>query len=524
MNLQFQLLLGFVTFLLTLTSGISLSANSTSTNLQSARGLKNYHQSLDPIIAPSSTLIPKISHNLVVSHPTPQRWMYHLQHELLPFWKLPKVRGETISGFQSVRCNDGSLLDRNHPCGEIKDNPWLMQDRQYVVSLSRQIYAYGVAFQMTGDTQYLEYAKAGVNYLRQNVFDREQGGTYAFWDNKSQSWEPAFEYRNPQELAYSLLGLGFYYYLTRDSEVLQDIIATKEFIFKTYYNSELDLLQWQLQDGNGRNALDKQLVAQLDQLNAYMLLLTPILPEPYQTEWKQDMIKLSNIMIDQFYSPQENLFLLSANSPKDQNIQQTDIDFGHTIKTMWMMRMIGLLTGESDLVSFVNENAPQVLERAYLPESGSWGSGITQGGDIDINKNWWVYAELNQFTASVALENPLLISYLPQTYSYWFNYFVDREYGEVWSGVNGLTNRPLNDVPKQWPWKNLYHSTEHTLVGYITASQLHGKPVSLYYAFEKKPSVDTIHPYFYQGKVDEIETISNQETVTIYRITFSDIR
>lgn len=274
----------------------------------------------------------------------------------------------------------------------------------------------------------------------------------------------------------------------------------------------------------GKKALDKKLVAQLDQLNAYMLLLTPILPEPYQTEWKQDMVKLSKIMIEQFYSPEENLFFLSANSPSDQDIQQTDVDFGHTIKAMWMMRMIGLLSGESSLVSFVNENGPKVLERAYLPESGSWGSGIERGGSIDIDKNWWVYAELNQFTASVALENPSLISYLPQTVSYWFNYFVDREYGEVWSGVNGSTNQPLNEMPKQWPWKNGYHSSEHALVGYITSSQLHGEPVSLYYAFKQMPSVDTIHPYFYRGTIDEIETINNQETTTIYRINFSDIR
>lgn len=524
MNLQFQLLLGFITFLLTLISGISSSANSTSTPPRSTKVLHNFHRSLTPTITPSLAKIFRISSNSVVPLPTDQRWMDHLQHEILPFWTLPTALGEPIGNFPSVRCNDGSLLDRNHPCPEIKDNPWLMMDRQYAVSLSRQIYVYGVAFQMTGDIQYLEYAKAGVDYLRQNAFDREQGGTYSFWDAESQSREPAFEYRNPQELAYALLGIGFYYYLTRDAEVLPDILKTKEFIFKTYYNSDLDLLQWQLQDGNGGKALDKKLVAQLDQLNAYMLLLTPILPEPYQTEWKQDMVKLSKIMIDQFYSPEENLFFLSANSPSDQDIQQTEVDFGHTIKAMWMMRMIGLLTSESSLVSFVNDKSPKVLERAYLPESGSWGFGIKRGGSIDIDKDWWIYAELDQFTASLALENPSLISYLPQTYSYWFNYFVDREYGEVWSGVNGLTNQPLNKMPKQWPWKNGYHSSEHTLVGYITASQLHGEPVSLYYAFKQMPSVDTIHPYFYQGTIDKIETISNQETATIYRINFSDIR
>jgi mannose/cellobiose epimerase-like protein (N-acyl-D-glucosamine 2-epimerase family) len=524
MNLRFQLLSGFAIFLLTLAPGFLSSTNSRSNTLQSWKVLHNFSQSLNPAITPSLAKPFSISSNSVDHLPTAQRWRHHLQHELLPFWALPTALGEPIGNFPSVRCNDGSLLDRNHPCPEIKNNSWLMMDRQYVVSLSRQIYTYGVAFQMTGDIQYLEYAKAGVDYLRQNAFDREQGGTYSFWNGESQSWEPAFEYRNSQELAYALLGISFYYYLTHDPEVLSDIIETKEFIFKNYYNSGHDLLQWQLQDGNGGNALDKRLVAQLDQLNTYMLLLTPILPEPYQTEWKEDMVKLSKVMISQFYSPEENLFFLSANVPSDQDIQQSKVDFGHTIKAMWMIRMIGLLTSESSLVSFVNENAPKVLERAYLSESGSWGSGIERGGSINIDKNWWVYNELNQFTASFALENSSLTFYLPQTINYWFTYFVDQEYGEVWSEVNGLTNQPLNKMPKQWPWKNGFHSFEHALVGYITASQLYGESVSLHYAFQEMPSIDMIHPYFYRGRIDKIETISNQDTSTIYEIHFSDIR
>jgi hypothetical protein len=229
-------------------------------------------------------------------------------------------------------------------------------------------------------------------------------------------------------------------------------------------------------------------------------------------------------MIDHFYSPQENLFFLFANSPKDQDLQQTGADFGHTIKAMWMLRMIGLICDEPSLVLFTNENGPKVLERAYLSDSGSWGSRVQAGGNIEIDKEYWIYAELDQFTASIALEKPSLVSYLASTYHYWFNHFVDQQYGEVWNGVNGLTNEPINDLPKQWSWKNGYHSFEHALVGYITSSQLSGESVVLYYAFKQQPSRATIHPYFYQGQINEMTTTTHRENETIYRITFSDIR
>jgi mannose/cellobiose epimerase-like protein (N-acyl-D-glucosamine 2-epimerase family) len=518
------LLPSLITSALTIPTGIVFPSSSTAAALPAKEVLRGSHQASVLALAPFSTKTARLSSDPRIRLPNSQRWLGHLQQELLPFWTLPTALGTPIGNFPSIRCNDGSLLDRSHPCSEIKDNAWLMLNRQYVVSLSRQIYTYGVAFHLTGDTQYLTYAKAGVNYLRQNAFDRKRGGAYAFWDGNSQSWGPAFESRNPQEQAYALLGISYYYYLTRDPEVLPDILALKTFIFKTYYSPDLNLLQWQLQDGDNGKALDKRLTAQLDQLNAYMLLLTPILPEPYQTEWKQDMIKLSKIMLTQFYSPKENLFFLSANSLSDQDIRQTDVDFGHTIKAMWMLREVGLVTRQQSLVSFVDEHGPRVLERAYLPASGSWGSGIRRGGDTNVNKEWWVYAELDQFAASLALDNPSFASYLPQTYRYWFNHFVDQCYGEVWSGVDGLTTRPLDEMPKQWPWKNGYHSFEHALVGYITASQLHREPVVLYYAFEHMPSVDTIHPYFYQGKIDEIKPITNRTRGTIYKITFSEIK
>ncbi|MEG4107973.1 AGE family epimerase/isomerase [Microcoleus sp. S13_C5] len=510
--IQFTITSLAVCFLCVLPFGSYFEVASWATN---ARQGYSPHQVILPLLTSTDHIPSQL--------PTAQRWLNHVQNELLPFWTMPTALGDPIGNFPSIRCNDGTLLDRSNPCPEIKDNSWLMMERNYVVSISRQIYGYGVAFHLTGDPKYLQYAKAGVDYLRHNSFDRKHGGTYAFWDGETKSWQPSLEYRNPQELAYSLLGISFYYYLTRDPEVLPDILAVKDYIFKTYYNPKLKALQWQLKDGDGGKALDKHLTAQLDQMNAYMVLITPLLPETYQAEWKQDLVTISNIMLEQFYSPNDNLFFYAANSPLDRDIQNTKVDFGHTIKAMWMIRMAGLLSGNQTLVKFAEKNGPKVLERAYLSKSGSWASEINQGGKVNINKDWWIYAELDQFTASLALENPSLAIYLPQTYDYWFNYFVDRKYGEVWTGVDGSTNKNLQELPKQWPWKNAYHSFEHALMGYITTCQFHQEPVVLYYAFKQMPSVNTIEPYFYKGKIDKIEPVTNQETDSLYRIKFSDI-
>ena len=453
--------------------------------------------------------------------PRAERWLAHVTDELMPFWTTEAALGNPVGAFPTTRCDDGSQIDRTNLCPEVARNPWLLASERTVVALSRQTYGYGVAFHMTGDAKYLEYMRAGVRYMRQNTIDRDRGGMFTRSEPGSGLWGPKTEWRNPQELAYSLLGLSFYYYLTRDPEVLPDLTAIKDYIVTTYYNPNLGVFQWLLEDNGSERALDKRLVAQLDQMNAYLVLLAPILPEPYGGEWKDTLRAISRFMIDHFYSPEENLFFLTANRPEDLDIRTAAADFGHTIKAMWMVRNAGLLNQETERVEWAETQGLRVLERAYMRESGSWAQGVLRGGAIDANKSWWSYAELDQFAASLALTKPGAAVYLPETYDYWFNYFVDRQHGEVWNGVEAATNGPIRQLPKAWAWKSAYHSLEHALVAYITTRRLHGEPLKLYYAFTATPAAELIRPYFYIGAIEGIEAVPGTPFTAV---TFRDVR
>lgn len=453
--------------------------------------------------------------------PTGDRWIQHLTSDLLPFWTVPAALGNPPGSFPSVRCDDGSLLDYKKPCAPIAGNSYLLTPAQYLVSVSRQTYGYGVAYHLTGDTKYLGYMKAGVDYIRQNAVDRTGGGMFTMFDLKSNTWGPRRELRNAQELGYGLLGLAMYYYLTRDDQVLPDILAIKNYIAGTYYNPALGTMQWTLQN-NGTERFDqKQLVADLDQMNTYLVLLTPILPEPQRTEWRQTLAQLVRSILGTFYSPGDHLFFTSANTPQDRNLAFSGVDFGHTSKALWMMRWTGLMLGDQGLVSFSEAAGRGLFDRAYLPEDGSWAEGVLPGGEIDKNKNWWVFAELDQFSGTLALGDPGTGRYLPQTAAYWFEHFVDPQYGEVWNGVNYQTNTPQRDYPKAWAWKSAYHSFEHVLVGYITAQYLRGQPAKLYYAFEKPVDQALIHPYYFPGAIQSVE-VTNDDAGNQYQgITFS---
>ena len=439
--------------------------------------------------------------------PTGDRWLAHLNDDLLPFWTMPPALGDPLGSFPSTRCDDGSLLDFNNPCPPIAGNGYLMTPAQYLVPLSRQTYGYGIAYHLTGNQTYLSYMKAGIDYLRQNLLD-PNGGMFEAKDLTAGTWGPDIRYRDPQQLGYGLLGMAFYYYLTRDQTVLPDILAVKNYIFDNYYNQSLGTVQWLLADNDGTSAQSRQLVADLDQMNTYLVLLTPILPEPYQTEWKQTLALDAHAIVGTFYSPGDNLFFLQADTPQDTDLTYTGVDVGHSSKALWMIRWAGLLTGDQGLVAFAEANGRRLLDRAYIPESdgsGSWAGGVQAGGAIDPNKTWWVYDELDQLSGSLALADVAAGQYLPQTTAYWFNYFVDHQYGEVWNGVNYPDNTPQRDYPKAWQWKSAYHDFEHTLVGYITSQWLLGQPATLYYAFNGTVNPDDIHPYYFSSTVDAID-------------------
>ncbi|MFB2979627.1 N-acyl-D-glucosamine 2-epimerase [Microseira sp. BLCC-F43] len=483
---------------------------------------------------------------IIADVPTGDRWLEHLKDDLLPFWEMQTALGDPIGNFPTYRCNDGSLYERENLCPELANpvNGIVKLERDYVRAKSRQIFAYGVAYHLTGKSKYLELAKAGVDYLREHAIKGKEGGAYTYFENGV--GKPDKDYRISQDMAYAVTGLGFYYYLTRDPEVLPDIIAVKDYIFDTYYDKEWDLLSWAHADyldyinPDGTKEFvhsdQRELVAQLDQVYGYMLLLTPTLPEldgngqPLRSKWEDDLVHLATIMSEQFYTPDKNIFWGAITTPTQQQLGTDHTDFGHSIKTLWLIYEIGKLTGHYELTAFAQEKAPLILEKAYL-EDGTWGRRINQYGQLETDKEWWILAELDQTAATFSLRDPSYAKYLPTTYAYWFKYMVDHKNGGIWHWVNARDNLPDIRYPKQHSWKNAFHSFEHDIVGYITGQAIHNLPTSLYFAFKEVPEKIELRPYIFAAKVEDINqpTIKGEKIEPIpgfiqTEVKFTDVR
>ncbi|MGR5169106.1 N-acylglucosamine 2-epimerase [Vibrio astriarenae] len=459
----------------------------------------------------SHTAIAQEQPNYSIMLPNGDAWLSHVERGLSPYWMAESAYGLPVGNFPTFRCDNGDVLDVTAPCDELASHSWIRAEfgRDYTRMKSRQIYAYGVRYHLTGDTKALELAKSGVDYLIQELRDKEHGGAISYRENGKAGLD--WRQRTSQDQAYAIVGLAFYYYLTRDPDVEQVLIEQQAFIFDQYRSDNNDQLLWVLKDSGDDKHVQRELVAQLDQINGYMLLVMPLLPEPYQKKWRDDLEWLTKQMIALYHDDEEWRFYGAIHHPAMMKINAKHNDFGHTIKAYWMTYLVGQALDNPKWQRFAETGMEKTLERAAFsyPKTnliGVLSDAEYQSIPFDEIYSWqskpysygvssWQWAELDQALMTLAMKqgkqlDPALVKQLFFTTTSFQQYWVDQQYGGV-----GLMPKSV----KQFHWGNGYHQFEHALVGYLSAQAWYQQPATLYYALPDNSDA-SLQPYYFNGK------------------------
>ncbi|MFI3177011.1 MAG: hypothetical protein R3Y67_05915 [Eubacteriales bacterium] len=450
----------------------------------------------------------------------PEDWMNHLRNDLLKYWDTEDAVRTEQGLFHTYRANDGSIMkaDGSNLSPEYiaalnnPDTQGLVEmNKNYIRAHSRQTYAYGIAFHMTGKKKYLELCRQGALALV-NAMDGNYG-MYVQADRTDGTWDQDRNARISQDLSYGLTGLGMYYLLTRDKGIMHKIIQVKDYIFQTYMDDSKGYLTW-LPKSLGDKEV--QIVAQLDQLYAYMLMVTPALPEPYQGIWKKDMKKICDILITQFYSQHYGFFWGVESSVSSMRLGSDHTDFGHSVKTFWVIQKIGELLGDPFYIEFARPKINNILKEAYIEEDGTWARRLlNEEGEIDKDKEWWILAELDQAAEILSIHDPYYYKYLNTTQKFWLETMVDHEHGEIWHMVSGEDHQPVLSYPKIHSWKTSLHSFEHVLFSYMTACRMCEEDITLYYAFsvDEKPCQESAKPYMFFANFLDYEIVVDHNKI-----------
>ncbi|MCM1261731.1 MAG: hypothetical protein NC313_03345 [Butyrivibrio sp.] len=460
-------------------------------------------------------------------------WKEHVVNDLMKFWDKPDATELNGGLFNTYRTNAGSNLPDNQElwpeefkqAASCSDTKGLVKpEYNYVRAHSRLTYAFGIAFHMAGDPHYLEICRKGALALSQAMDGNY--GMHVTQKKASGEWDNDYKLRTSQDLAYGLTGLGMYYFLTHDNTILHKIIQLKDYIFKVYMDDGKGYLTWYPKHTNDPEV---QIVAQLDQIYAYMLMLTPSLPEPYQSIWKKDMKKIVDILITQFYSEHYKFFWGVESKSTSMELGSDHTDFGHSVKTFWVIQKVGELLGDPFYIDFARPKIDNIIKSAYIEETGSWARRYDENGDLDTDKEWWILAELDQACEILSIHDPYYYRYLNNTHRYWFDKMVDKEHGEIWHMLDGKTDKPVIKYPKAHNWKTSLHSFEHALFGYMTASRIKNKEFELFYAIPEweRPSHRSFAPYMFFGNVlkysEEMRPEFMPDGNRIYKVKFNGL-
>jgi len=447
----------------------------------------------------------------------PDRWRTHLDEDLLPYWRMETAHGDPVGNFPTHRTMTGALAPET--------------DRRPRM-LARQTYAYAMSYLMTGDPELLRLAKAGVDWILEHVPDDRGGYHPVLREDGSPKPE---EEKWAQDAAYVNLGLGAYYFVTRDPEAEAAILAGRDLLFDadTYWDEP----HQRIRDGMSRDftsPVDQfgdggwELVAQLDPINAFMLLVQPVLSDPARREqFLDDLETLSQTMVDDFW--QDGIFW-GIHTNKGQ-LETRHVDFGHTLKAYWMVLQVDKRLEGNPFHDFVAEYAPQWVDQAYDGDFGRWGNRPTRGGGTDWNSSWWTYAEEDQIAATLTMGGGPFADELEQTAAHWIEDFVDdRAAKEVFDGVQrdgtpwGWSDRSTS---KCFEWKNGYHSVEHALVMYLFSSWRADEPAELWFAVPADRTDFEARPYFFAGR--ELDRTPGDafeidgRSLTPVRVRFTDL-
>lgn len=421
------------------------------------------------------------------------RWVQHWTEDIEPYWVTDVALGTPVGNYPTFRGMNGALQGSS---------------RRYPRMMGRQIFAYSAGYLMTGDPALLADAAAGVKWLREHAIDRDKGGCFAQLESDGSSVSGV---RTSQDLAYCMLGLAAWYYVTRDPAAETDLLAARDLLFSpggfwdASHSRVIDAL-----DADMTNEVDVEndggweLVAQLDQINAWMLLTQPVLSTPERrAQWLADLRTLGQTMVDRFF--QDDWFWgVSTNKGK---FGTKHVDFGHGMKSVWMLRAIDQRLPDHPFAELVARVAPKLLDRAWDEANGRWAKRPTSATAVEYGNDWWQAAEADQLAATLDMAGVSQEARLVETQAHWLSDYVDGKYPvrEVIPSVKRdgtpVYGWPPGDTAKCNEWKNGYHSSEHALILSIVGAWREGSEVALHFAVPDAQAADFIAtPYIFHGR------------------------
>lgn len=395
---------------------------------------------------------------------SPEYWQRQALVNMIPFWE--KTIDRKNGGFYTNIMFDGTI---DYTVGK------------YPRMISRIVYGFCVAYLLSGDEKYLQYAKHGMRYLIDYGWDKVNGGWHLYLNaNNEVVFEDEAEnliannYKNLFDQTYGNLGPVLYYFVTNNNEALQYVNRVHELLKQKAWDKKHGgyfaevAANWDLVSSK------KSFNAQIDTFSAYLLyyyLATK------QTKLKDEIKDLAKIVKTKMIDPKTSY--VGETFTGDWESVEDMLWVGHNLKTAWVLLRVANLTENNEYIKTAKQIAEIQMKENWDSKYYGWFFLFNRTPNVGFDtlypqkvelKDWWTQTEgdfLMLYLYNITREQQYLQKFKESAY-FWDNYVVDKKYGEVYPTL--LPNGKPNRTQKGDRYKSAYHSMEHALFNYLYLS------------------------------------------------------
>ena len=372
------------------------------------------------------------------------------------------------------------------------DYKWQMKGTQnkMIVTQSRHVWTCSAmaAFNAEKRDYYLNIAHHGVQFLKDKMWDHQQGG---FFNLVNQKGEVIPSGKSPRIMkdaygnAFAIYGLSAYVRQTKDTSALA--LAKKAFLWldKHSYDPQYGgYFQFLKADGTPlkkgyRGTPPKDQNSSIHLLEAFTELYR-VWPDPLV---KERLLMMLSLIRDKFVQPKGYLQLYLYQDLTPYSLRNSTakartkhrlldyISFGHDVETAFLMLEASEVAGMKDdtltlriakkMVDHSLANGWDQITGGFY-EAGYYFKGQETVTITDDNKNWWAQAEgLNTLLMMSELfpndPHPYKALFLKQ-WEYINTYLIDHEHGD-WYPFGTDKDPRAKMAMKSQKWKANYHTT-----------------------------------------------------------------
>lgn len=355
---------------------------------------------------------------------------------------------------------------------------------QWPFMYGRHIMGFCIAYQLSGDEKYLDFARELVGYLIAHGWDTANGGWY---DSLTSAGQPSAMTKSGPMTLYTDVGLAFYYHVTGDGRARDYLEKSIRIRQTAAHDAEYDGYYQVLDRDLSVKDDSKRKHSHFGYVGSLMVNVCLATRDRDLAGWTDHLLELTR---DHMTVPQYGWVLRDYERDWKNIPEMVDGKASASAGAQLTYALALLRFHEFEESPRWRDQgirlAQQTLQVCWDERRGGWHDQFEVAAPHRLlgssNVVWWVqaYGDFALLHLHRLTGDPSYLDKYVKSAAFWDDHIVDREHGGTFLSVSA-EGEPA-DTTKAAAWKASYHEMEHSFLNYLYVSlYVNHKPARVYF-------------------------------------------